>query len=291
MKELVVVSGKGGTGKTSLVASFASLNEKIVLADCDVDASNLYLLLAPRVRERSSFLAGHEAYIREGQCTGCGECLELCRFGAVMNESGMFRIDPIACEGCGVCAHFCPEGAIDMLDRVSGEWFISDVSQGRMVHARLAVAAENSGKLVSRIRTAAREVGKKEEVKLIVVDGSPGIGCPVIASITGCDLVLAVTEPTLSGLHDLERVLDLARHFSIPAAVVVNKFDVNETMTREIEDFCRARNVQIAGRIPYSQEFMDAMIQGKSMVDYSDGPASNAVRSVWKETRDLLMKV
>jgi MinD superfamily P-loop ATPase len=288
MKELVVVSGKGGTGKTSLVASFASLHKGAVLADCDVDASNLHLLLKPEIHFRSEFRAGHAARIREAECMGCGLCREYCRFDAVMSKegnppNGAFFIDPIACEGCGVCAEFCPEGAIDLLEQTSGVWFVSHTRHGPMVHARLGIAAENSGKLVTQIRITAKRLAEEKDLGLVIVDGSPGIGCPVIASITGCDLVLAVTEPTRSGLHDLKRIADLAGHFSLPVAVIVNKSDLNESMTTEIFRFCEKRGFLVVGKIPYSQDFTDAMVACQSIVEYKNGPASEAVRAIWKE--------
>ncbi|MGB7629601.1 MAG: ATP-binding protein, partial [Candidatus Deferrimicrobium sp.] len=224
MKELVIISGKGGTGKTSLTASFVVLADRPVIADCDVDAADLHLVLSPRINERHEFRSGHEAVIRQDDCNGCGTCLADCRFDAVrMNGkaagNATFVIDPVACEGCGVCIRFCPEKAIDFPERPCGEWMISETRCGPMVHARLGVGAENSGKLVSTVRREARRIAEEEHRFLVIVDGPPGIGCPVIASVTGATHVLAVTEPTVSGEHDLERVLSLTRHFSIPAAV------------------------------------------------------------------------
>jgi len=293
MKELVVVSGKAGTGKTSIVASIASLNKNAVLADCDVDASNLHLLLEPSTQFRSEFRAGHVASIRETDCTGCGICAEYCRFDAVLNggtdsSGGVFSIDEVACEGCGVCAEFCPERAIDLFEKDSGEWFVSKTRHGPMVHAKLGIAAENSGKLVSKIRAAARNIAEEKKIGFVIVDGSPGIGCPVIASVTGCDLALAVTEPTLSGLHDLERIADLAGHFELTVTVAVNKYDLNESMTIKIEQFCKERGFRVVGKIPYSQDFTDAMVQCQSIVEYRNGPASEAVKATWKKVQELL---
>ena len=240
MKEIVVVSGKGGTGKTSVTASLAVLAERPVLADCDVDASDLYLVLAPRILERHEFFGGRKAVVREADCLGCGDCRRRCRFGAVARRDRspagqVFAVDPFSCEGCGVCVRFCPASAIDFPERSCGEWMVSATRCGPMVHARLGIAAENSGKLVSTVRREARRVAEAEGRSLIVVDGPPGIGCPVIASLTGASLVLAVTEPTLSGEHDLARVLDLARHFGIPSAVCVNKWDINPEAAVGIE--------------------------------------------------------
>ena len=223
VKELVVISGKGGTGKTSIVASFAALTEKVVLADCDVDAADLHLVLEPKVMRRESFSGGKRARIRTEHCIACGKCEALCQFDAIDFDGPSngkldktFRIDPIACEGCGVCAWFCAENAIEFAPAVNGEWYVSDTRHGPMVHAKLGIAEENSGKLVSTVRKEAGAIAQQRGLELVLIDGSPGIGCPVIASITGADLVLIVTEPTLSGLHDLGRVADVARHFEIP---------------------------------------------------------------------------
>lgn len=285
MQELVIISGKGGTGKTSVTASFAVLAERPVIADCDVDAADLHLILAPVVRERHEFRAGHEAVIRPEQCIACGACLRLCRFDAVRTETGRdgecsFAIDPVACEGCGVCVRFCPEQAIDFPERVCGEWMVSDTRCGPMVHARLGVAAENSGKLVSTVRQEARRLAEQNGHSLILVDGPPGIGCPVIASVTGASLVLAVTEPTVSGEHDLERVLSLTRHFRIPTAVCVNKWDLNPRMTENIEAKARQAGARIAGRIRYDRAVTLAQMQEKAVVE-TDAPCVEDICAIW----------
>ena len=285
MRELVVVSGKGGTGKTSLTASFAVLAKQSVIADCDVDAADLHLVLAPRVRRREEFRAGHEAVIRPELCSGCGLCRELCRFDAVRVESKdfdrpRFAVDTTACEGCGVCVRFCPEHAIDFFQRVSGEWYVSDTRCGPMVHARLSIAAENSGKLVSLVRRQAREIAKREGQDLLLVDGPPGIGCPVIASLTGSSAVLVVTEPTLSGEHDLKRVLALARHFEVPAAVCVNKWDLNPEMTTRIEGGASELGAWTAGRVRYDRGVTAAQIQARAVVE-TDAPCGNDIRNLW----------
>jgi len=241
-KELVMISGKGGTGKTSIVASFAALAEKAVLADCDVDAADLHLVLDPKTVERKKFSGGSRATIQAELCTACGKCEEICRFDAVCFDGPpngavdeTCRIDPIACEGCGVCARFCPANAIGFGPVVNGEWFISQIRHGSMVHAKLGVAEENSGKLVSLVRTQAKKIAEDRNLDLVLIDGSPGIGCPVIASIAGADIALVVTEPTLSGLHDLRRVIDLTRHFGIGTLVCINKWDLNEDIAAQIE--------------------------------------------------------
>jgi len=327
VKELVVISGKGGTGKTSLVASFAVLADRPVIADCDVDAADLHLVLSPRVKERHEFRSGHNAVIRQDDCIGCGDCLANCRFGAVLtpavqNEWRMscgaslncrdcaycerscalrtnaiigemrealsktrpaaYAIDPFACEGCGVCVRFCPTQAIDFPERLSGEWMVSEIRCGPMVHARLGVAAENSGKLVSIVRRAARRIAEAENHPLIIVDGPPGIGCPVIASVTGATLVLAVTEPTVSGEHDLERVLSLTRHFNIPAAVCVNKWDLNAEMTERIEAKARRAGARIAGRIRYDRAVTLAQMQERAVVEI-EAPCVEDIQHVWNE--------
>ncbi len=282
MKELVVISGKGGTGKTSLAASFAVLADRPVIADCDVDAADLHLVLSPRVKERHEFRSGHKAVIRQDDCTGCGDCLTHCRFGAVVQHPAAYTVDPFACEGCGVCVWFCPEKAIDFPERLSGEWMVSETRCGPMVHARLGVAAENSGKLVSLVRREARRIAESENHPLIIVDGPPGIGCPVIASVTGATLVLAVTEPTVSGEHDLERVLSLTRHFNIPAAVCVNKWDLNAEMTERIEDKARRAGARIAGRIRYDRAVTLAQMQARAVVE-TGAPCVEDIQHVWNE--------
>jgi len=280
MRELVIVSGKGGTGKTSVTASLAALADHPVICDCDVDAADLHLILEPKIRENHDFLSGHEAVIRERDCIGCGICQDVCRFDAITNDVDTFSVDPIACEGCGVCVHFCPQKAIDFPESLCGKWFVSDTRLGPMVHAKLGVAAENSGKLVSLVRTEAKHLAEEENRRLVIVDGPPGIGCPVIASITGASQVLVVTEPTVSGEHDLERVLGLARHFQIPALVCINKWDINEEMTIRIEQKARDLGAGIAGRIRYDQAVTRAQILQKTVVE-TDAASAQDIRQIW----------
>ncbi|HPL96762.1 MAG TPA: ATP-binding protein [Smithellaceae bacterium] len=284
MKELVVISGKGGTGKTSVTASLAALAASPVIADCDVDAADLHLVLQPQIRESHEFLSGHEAVIRPADCSGCGICMDLCRFDAVRPDEDVFIIDPIACEGCNVCVHFCPEQAIDFPQSLSGKWFISDTRLGPMVHAKLGVAAENSGKLVSLVRNEAKRVAGEENRKIVIVDGPPGIGCPVIAAITGASKVLVVTEPTVSGEHDLERVLHLARHFEIPASVCVNKWDINPEAAGRIEQKALALGARLAGRIRYDPDVTRAQIENKAVVE-TDAPSAEDIRQVWENLK------
>lgn len=285
IKEIVVISGKGGTGKTSIVAAFAALAEKKVLADCDVDAADLHLVLEPEIKHRREFSGGKTASIDLEACTHCNRCRELCRFGAISEDHD---VDPIACEGCAVCHFGCPEEAIEMKDSVNGEWFISDTRHGPMVHARLGIAEENSGKLVTLVRGQAKKIAEERGFDTIIIDGSPGIGCPVIASITGASLVLIVTEPTMSGIHDLERVAGLAKHFGIPAAVCVNKADINVGMADRIEEFCGTNGLKMLERIGYDTAFTLAQVEGKSVVEYSDSEAAGQVRRLWQSVNEML---
>ncbi|MBA7570899.1 hypothetical protein ES708_12655 [subsurface metagenome] len=259
-----------------------------VLADCDVDAADLHLVLNPRIHKRENFTGGSIARIKAGHCNACGKCEELCMFDAVFFDGPgngsfpkTFRIDPIFCEGCGVCAWFCAENAIEFKPSVNGQWFISDTEYGPMVHARLGIAEENSGKLVTLIRNEARKIAERDKYDTIIVDGSPGIGCPVIASVTGADMILAVTEPTVSGLHDLERVIELAEHFTIPIGVAINKWDINEKMTGDISDKMLSRNIDVLGIVRYDRSITEAMIHGKSVVDYCDSPVVDDIRNLW----------
>ena len=279
MKELIVISGKGGTGKTSLVAAFASLAKDMVLCDADVDASDLHLIMNPEVRQVHEFQSGNEPVILKEKCTECGRCRELCRWQAISEE---FVVDPIACEGCGVCVYFCPEKAIDFPIKTCGEWFVSDTRFGPMVHARLGIAEENSGKLVSLVRREAQQIAEEKDLDLILTDGPPGIGCPVIASIGGASGVLIVTEPSVSGKHDMMRVVDLAAHFKVPAMVCINKFDINLDATREIEGFSREKGLPIVGRIPFDPVFIKSMVQGQTLFEYDSGlKTGQAVRDTW----------
>jgi MinD superfamily P-loop ATPase len=282
MKELVIISGKGGTGKTSVTASFAALAKNAVLVDCDVDAADLHLILNPQVHKRNDFYSGHEAVIRPADCTACGLCQTLCRFDAIQESGGAFAIDPASCEGCGVCVEFCPAKAIDFPDRLCGEWFQSHTRFGTLLHARLGIGAENSGKLVSTVRGQAKQFAQAVQADWILVDGPPGTGCPVIAAITGTDAVLAVTEPTLSGKHDLLRVLELARHFKIPAYVCINKWDINPEMTERIETAATSAQATVLARIPYDKSITNAQINGQSVVELNNGAASQAIQTLWK---------
>lgn len=328
MKEIVIISGKGGTGKTSITAAFATLAQNAVLADCDVDAADLHLILKPEVKQVFDFSGGKQASIRSKDCIGCGLCLSYCKFDAVIKDENIqsssrsdcdncdhcsrsctirdnvqirdikramgisetvkFRIDPVRCEGCKVCVEFCPVKAIDFEDAINGQWFISDTRCGPMVHAKLGIAEENSGKLVTLIRKEAKQIAEKVNKDLLIVDGSPGIGCPVIASITGADLVLIVTEPTLSGRHDLKRVAKLTENFNIPTYVCINKADINPDMADQIAKDAESLGVKIVGRIDYSEDFTKAQIKGQSIVEYSQNDTTKQIKELWSNIENEL---
>ena len=281
MKEVVILSGKGGTGKTSVTASFAALARNAVMADCDVDAADLHLVLSPDVRRREIFVQGNLATVRADACIACGRCRDVCRFGAVRPEGGRAAIDPLSCEGCGVCVWNCPRKAIDFPERECGEWFVSETRFGPMVHARLRAAADNSGKLVSLVRREARRAAEVGNRKLLISDGPPGVGCPVIASLTGAYATVIVTEPTMSGEHDMQRVLELARHFKIPTYLCVNKWDINPAMALRIERFAARNGVGVLGRISYDREVTEAQVRGLTLAEYGKGTAAREIRSVF----------
>jgi len=286
MKELVVISGKGGTGKTSILAAFASLAEDKVLCDADVDAADLHLITDPKVQERYDFEAGHTAIIDLDKCSECGICRDLCRWDAISED---FRVNPIRCEGCGVCVYFCPEEAINFPLKTCGEWFLSDTRFGPMVHARLGIAEENSGKLVTLVRQEAKKLSEQEDLDLILTDGPPGVGCPVIASIGGASAVLIVTEPTVSGKHDMIRVAQLAAHFKVPGMICVNKFDLNPAEARIIEDIARERDLTVLKRISFDPIFTKAMVQGKNVFEYNtNSEAGRVIKQIWGKIGEIL---
>ncbi len=285
MRQITIISGKGGTGKTTLVASFAALAENIVIADCDVDAPDLHLLLHPEVVKREEFKGLDVAAMDKSKCIECGICEAACRFKAISDTGSGYEVNPTRCEGCGVCVFVCDQDAIRLEERVSGYAFISKTKYGTMAHAQLNIAEEASGKLVTVVRSNAQRVAEEEGSELILIDGSPGIGCPVIASLTGVDLALVVTEPTMSGLHDLERILDVTRHFGITSVVCINKYDINEANSRKITGFCQERGVTIVRNIPYDPVVTEAMVAAMPVVEFSDGAVSDAIREIWVSIR------
>ncbi|OGI29906.1 MAG: (4Fe-4S)-binding protein [Candidatus Melainabacteria bacterium RIFOXYA12_FULL_32_12] len=287
MKELVVISGKGGTGKTSIVAAFSSLAENKVIVDCDVDAADLHLILNPKIELKTEFYSGKSAQIKSEFCTKCKKCIELCKFGAISKD---FIIDEIKCEGCGVCYNFCSYHAIKFETKQSGEWYESNTRFGKLIHAKLGAAEENSGKLVTAIRNHARLVASKNKNGLILVDGSPGIGCPVIASISGANQVVIVTEPTLSGIHDLERVYKLTQHFRVPACVCINKYDINFELSLQIEKLCQENKIELLGKVPYSNDFTNAQIKGLSITEYTDNEVTATIKTIWENIYSKLME-
>ncbi len=284
--EIVLISGKGGTGKTTITASFAILAGNAVIADCDVDAADLHLLLSPTPIETHEFKSGHEAVIRQEDCTGCGRCEQLCRFDAIEVHNNptstvTYSVDSVACDGCGVCVRFCPAQAIDFPERTCGEWMKSETRIGPMVHARLGIASENSGKLVSIVRAEARRIAIDRQLKLVLIDGPPGVGCPVIASITGTSLAVIITEPTVSGEHDLERVLGLVNHFGIPSMVSINKWDLNPDISERIEGKAVRLGARVAPRIRYDSTVTQAQIDGKTPVEI-ESVAGKEIAKLWE---------
>jgi MinD superfamily P-loop ATPase len=285
VKQIAVISGKGGTGKTTLTASFAALAKDIVIADCDVDAAVLHLLLEPSLVTEQEFKGSKVAIVDKSTCTECGKCEKACRFSAIKD----FTINPILCEGCSVCSYVCTEDAISLKEKVSGYAFISETRFGPMSHARLSTAEGNSGKLVTLVRHNAKQIAEREGKNLILLDGPPGIGCPVIASLTGVDLAVLVTEPTMSGLHDLERILVVVEHFGVIPLVCINMYDINEENTRRIVAFCQQNNVEVAGEIPFDPIVTKAMVARKTVVEYSpNSKVSDKIREIWGKVMQML---
>jgi MinD superfamily P-loop ATPase len=284
MKEVVVLSGKGGTGKTTIVGSLAALANNKVLADCDVDAADLHLLLKPVKKQMNEFWSGQVAFIDEKKCSQCGLCQDSCRFHAIQD----FRVDPVSCEGCQFCSRICPDKAITMKENMSGYWFVSDTRYGPLVHARLGIAQENSGKLVAVVRQEAKKIAESQARNLIISDGPPGIGCPVISSLSGANLALLVTEPTLSGMHDLDRVLDVCKHFGVRGMVCINKCDLNEENANRIENQCLSRGVEIAGKIPFDNVVTESIVSGVPVVEHSEGKVAREIKSIWRTLSAVL---
>jgi MinD superfamily P-loop ATPase len=280
MKQLVIISGKGGTGKTVITGAFAALAKNKVMANCDVDAADLHLLLQPKIKERHDFRSGLSAVIDKKVCQQCGKCIAACRFNAI---SDGFMIDHVSCEGCAFCSHICPVQAIKMEENLAGEWFISETRFGPMVHAKLGIAQENSGKLVSLVRKQAKELAEKNNCDWVIIDGAPGIGCPVIASLSGIDCAVVVTEPTLSGLHDALRVIEVTKHFNVSSRLVINKYDLNPDMSKKIEEHCGKNGISLIGKVRFDKTVVEAMVEGKTIMEYKDTPVKDEINEIWKK--------
>jgi MinD superfamily P-loop ATPase len=294
VKQLVILSGKGGTGKTTMAAALAHLAARdtaIVMADADVDAANLELVLDPTQEEAHDFIGGSIARIDSSLCTGCGTCGEVCRFGAAVSNDSLYAIDGLACEGCAACVYQCPAEAIDMLPQRAGRWYRSSTRFGPLFHAHLFAGQENSGKLVTLVKQQARLRALDTGAALLLVDGPPGIGCPVISASAGADLALHVVEPTVSGIHDLERIMATTDHFGVPSLVAINKVDLNPARSDQIAAFCAQQGVELVGRVPYDTVVTEAMVQGQPVTAYTDGPVAQALQDVWNRIRTYLPAV
>lgn len=283
MKELIVISGKGGTGKTSLAAAFTVLAGRCVVADCDVDAADLHLLLEPKIKQETRFMSGYVAQIDGQKCQSCAVCQSVCRFDAIRidPDSMRYRIDPLACEGCGACTDVCPAAIIKLEERQCGRWFVSDTRVGPMVHARMDIGAENSGKLVSTVRREARKIAIEQQSDWLIVDGPPGTGCAVIASVTDADAVLVVAEASLSGQHDLRRVAKLARHFGLPLFVCVNKWDINPQISTAIETEVNGWGAEFLGTISYDRSFTLSQMECRTIVENGESTAKSETETIW----------
>lgn len=279
MKQITVISGKGGTGKTVITGSLAVLAENKVMVDCDVDAADLHLLLHPKIKESHEFKGGRLAVIDKDICIECGKCKEICRFEAITDNP--IAIDPLSCEGCGTCSLVCPQEAITLKEEITGEWFVSQTKYGKLVHAKLGIAEENSGRLVTVVRQKAQDIALQEGLDYIIIDGPPGIGCPVIASLSGVNAALVVTEPTLSGIHDMERVVGVCEHFGIKTYVCINKFDLSLPNTERIENFCQARSIPMPAQIPFDEEIINSVVAGKPAVEHVKGQTLNSIEDIW----------
>lgn len=292
MKEIVVISGKGGTGKTSLTASYAILGAKdVIVADCDVDAADMHLLLQPDFEDSESFFSGERAHINQNGCIRCGKCLEVCRFDAISIIDGRYIVDPLSCEGCGYCARICPPKAINNKELNVGKWFISNIKSGStMVHARLGIGADNSGKLVAKVKSEAKDIAEEDGKNIVLVDGSPGVGCPVVSSLSGASFVVLVTEPSVSGLHDLKRVYELVKKFSIKAGCIINKADINKKISLQIENYLKEENIVHLANLPYSEDFTRAMTNGQTIIEYSNNHLKELITDSWNKIKQAVNK-
>jgi MinD superfamily P-loop ATPase len=282
--EIALISGKGGTGKSCISAAFATLNGQVVVADCDVDAANLYLLFNPTHEEEIVYIAGHKAVINYDLCTSCGICESYCRFDAISVINGKVSISGISCDGCFLCSHICPENAINMIQNDKSRMYSGSFRNGKMVYGRLAPGEENSGKLVNMVREKAKQTAKENGLETIILDGPPGIGCPVISTITGVDKVVIVTEPTISGLHDMKRALEVVQKFNLSAFIIINKYDLNSSMSKQIEEWCIQNEIAIVGQLPFDRQMTEAMVQSKSITEYDPNlDISNKIEIIWKK--------
>ncbi|NQT65733.1 MAG: 4Fe-4S binding protein [FCB group bacterium] len=290
MKEIVIISGKGGTGKTSITASFAYLGGKdVIVADCDVDAADMHLLMQPDQGISEDFYSGLLAEIDQEKCIKCGKCAEVCRWDAIPVIDNKYIVQPLDCEGCGYCALVCPTDAISMNEQNVGKWFLSNVKTGtKMVHAKLGIGAENSGKLVAKVKNEAKALAEKEEKNIVIVDGSPGIGCPVVSSLSGANYVILVTEPSVSGIHDLKRVYELVKKFGIKAGCIINKADINIKKSNEIHKFLEDEKIDFIANIPYDENFTKAMTQGKTIVEFDDDGIGGILNNCWEKINNVL---
>ena len=287
MKEIVVMSGKGGTGKTSILAALGvSAGNEAVVVDCDVDAANMHLLYDPIIKSTEKFWSGKTAVIDYDKCNNCGSCFNFCRFDAIKLVEDKYIIDEINCEGCSLCRHICPDNAIMMEIQHTGDWFISESKfHNSFVFAKLGIAQENSGKLVSKVKSEARIIAEKEDAHYILIDGPPGIGCPAISSISGASEVLIVTEATISGKHDLNRLIELINHFKIPASCIINKFDLNTEVAKQIEEVCSKNNIPVISKIPFTQGFNNALEEGLTLAEYDDEILKNEITNIWQHIK------
>ncbi len=289
MKEIVVISGKGGTGKTSLTASFASLEKQnVIVGDCDVDAADMHLLLNPDYETEEEFYSGETAYIHKNQCIACGKCQDVCRFNAIVFKNGIYHVNDLNCEGCGYCARVCPTDAIENKPAMVGNWYISNINtDSLMIHANLLPGADNSGKLVAQVKNAAKDIAEEERADYVLIDGSPGVGCPVVSSLTGAKFVVLVTEPSVSGIHDLKRVYELVKKFNIAVGCIINKHDINPDKTEHIATFLKENNITLLGKLPYDESFTKAMIAGRTIVNYKNNNLKEAVTGIWNQIKEV----
>jgi len=289
MKEIVIISGKGGTGKTSITAAFAMLGrEAVVVADCDVDAADMHLLMQPDWSSSEDFYSGVIASIDQEKCLKCGKCQSICRFNAIPMINEEYVVNKLDCEGCGYCARICPADAIKMIEQNVGKFYISNTkADNKLVHARLKSGADNSGKLVAKVKKEAKLIAEKEHKEIIIVDGSPGIGCPVVSSLSGASYVVLVTEPSVSGLHDLERVYQLVKKFGIPAGCIINKADINQDVTDRIMIFLSDNSIDHLGNLPYDEDFTKAMTEGKTIVEDQESHLKNLITEMWKKIKEI----